>query len=280
MNKINPNSIYIQKSPDEVLRGYWLKKQKENHRFSIRAWAKHLGFKTHSHLHQMIHGKRLIPKKYVSVLCDNMGLNLEESQYFNLLVDLQRSKSEEEKIFFLKKLKDLRGNDSLDFRIIDEFQMLSNPLHFLLLEILSLSSEPQPVIKLKNRLRFNYSLLEIREAIEVLQKLNIITKDENNHFSRTSEHFYTKNDIPNKSIQLFHQNCSKLAQIAVQEQEQEIREFNGTTFNIKRERINEAKIAIREFREEFIRKYSSDQYQGDQTYHLNMNFFAVTKDPS
>ena len=70
----------------------------------MRAWAKSLEIKSHSQLHQMLYGKRTIPKKYLHNIVKNLKLNKDESEYFETLIDIQKAKDHSEKNFYLEKI--------------------------------------------------------------------------------------------------------------------------------------------------------------------------------
>lgn len=270
--------IYSYKDPALFLRDHWLIKKKRNPSFSIRAWAKSLGITSHSQLHQMIYGKRAIPKKYLSNLVKNLNLTNGEIEYLEALIDIQKAKSDEEKSFYLNKILSKKKQLKVVFHEIESFDLVKNPLHFFILEIFQLKDRTFTVEKIKDMLQFDYSTAEIKRAIDTLLKLKLATKISENEYAKIPNSIFTQNDVPSAAVREYHKNLSELSKVAIENQHVSEREFNAMSFNIKKENLADAKRAIREFREQFVEKFCAMESEGDQTYHLNVNFFAVTKD--
>jgi len=277
MNTLRQIDIFSYTDPSLYLRDQWLLKKKKNGNFSIRAWAFNLGIKSHSQLHQMLYAKRSIPKKYIPCLIKNLALTKKESDYFELLLDIQQAKTNEEKSFHLDKIKAIPRKDKIVFEEIEHYEMIKNPLHFFLLEMIELENQILPIEKIKEQLCFPYSLAEIKRALETLMRLGLITEFSPGKYQKTENHFYTKNDIPSMAIREHHKEMANLSKIAIDTQDVSEREFNATTFNIDPADLPRAKELIREFREKFMSELSQTPQKNKSTYQFNMNFFAVTK---
>ncbi|MGE3608749.1 MAG: TIGR02147 family protein [Bacteriovoracaceae bacterium] len=274
----NQIDIYSYKDPALFLRDHWLLKKKKNPSFSIRAWSKSLGITSHSQLHQMIYGKRAIPKKYLSNLVKNLQLNNGQVEYLEALIDIQKAKSEEEKSFYLNKILSKRKQLKVVFHEIEQFDLVKNPLHFFILEMFQLKNQNLTVDQIKEHLQFEYSTAEIKRAIDTLLKLGIASKISENEYTKIPNNIFNQSEVPNAAIREYHKNLADLTKVAIEKQDLNEREFNAVTFNIKKETLSEAKKAIREFREQFVDKFCAMESEGDQTYHLNVNFFAITKE--
>lgn len=270
--------IFLYNDPALFLRDHWLMKKKKNSSFSIRAWAKLLGISSHSQLHQMIYGKRAIPKKYLQPLATHLGLNQTEAEYLENLINIHRSKDESEKSFYHKKIITKRKKMKVAFHEIENFDLVKNPLHFFILEMFLLKGRKFSPEKIRDMLMFDYSLQEIKRAIDTLINLKLAVRISENEYAKLPDTIFTKSDVPSAALREYHKNLAEHAKQAVEVQPPLEREYNAVTFNIKKEDMPEAKEMIRQFRQEFVDRFIAMDTTGDRTYHLNINFFAVTKD--
>ncbi|TGD47962.1 TIGR02147 family protein [Halobacteriovorax sp. Y22] len=255
------------------LRDTWLKKKENNPNFSIRSWANNLGIKSHTQLHQVLNGKRNLPSKYIISIAKNLKLTTSEADYFEKLVKLQAAKSEEERLFYLQSIQ--KNNESIEVYEVDSYELIRSPLNFFILELFCLIDGQLTPLKIQKSLIHHYPLNEIRKSVELLTKLKmLIVKD--GSYRKAHGTVFTANDIPNLAKQEYHKNIAELAKEAVSKQAPLEREFSGFTFGIKAENLPQAKEELRKFRAEFSQKFIEKDFEGNQLYHLAINFFAIS----
>lgn len=271
-------SIYSYNDPALFLRDHWLKKKQKNPQFSIRAWAKSMNMTSHSLLHQMLYGTRSIPKKYLQTIVKSLELGPKEVEYLENLINIQKAKTVDEKSFYLEKIKYQHKESSAVFKEVENFEMVRNPLHFFILEVVSLKKRSLNVELIKKRLNFNYTTEEIHRALDTLINLGLMVKVGQDEYAKVHKTLFTKNDVPSRALKDYHKKMADLGKIAIDEQDVNAREFSGMTFNINKSDMNTAKAMLREFREKFVERFETRECEGDQTYHLQMNFFGITKD--
>lgn len=272
-------SIFNYNDPSLFMRDHWLEKKEKNENFSIRAWAQNLGIKSHSQLHEMIYGKRAIPKKYIPVIIKSLKLSKKESIYFESLLSIQQSKSVEEKTFHYEKIRAFAKNisEQIVFEQIENYEIIKSPLHFYLLEILERVDSEFTVDEIQAMLYFNFSKLEIKRSVDILLRHGLLLKSETGTFKKSQKHFFTTVDIPSEAIREHHKQIADLAKMALEVQDVQQREFNSTAFNIDVKDIPRAKEFIREFRESFLNEFSNSSKTTNSTYQFSMNLFAITK---
>jgi len=251
-------------------------KKKINENFSIRAWAMQLGMKSHGPLYAMMKGKRSIPKKFVPILIKNLKLGNKEAKFFELLVDLSRSKSVEEKEYYLEKLKSLSPKQLREVSDIEAYKYITEPLHIIIAEMVELEEFKDSLGWIKNRLRINVNLRDIEEILERLISLGIL-KREGSSFKKQVQHIYTAQEVMNKAVQEYHKKMGALAIEQVSQQDIMAREFNAISFNINPKSMPKIKEQIREFSDQLVQNFESKSKKGKETYHLNVQFFGLTK---
>lgn len=269
-------SIYDFLDPSEFLKEALEEKKKNNSSFSLRSWAYQLGMKSHGPLHAMLNGQRSIPKKYVPLFLRSLKLEKREAKFFEILVDLQRAKSVEEKDLYLEKLKQLSPKELREVDDIEAYKYITEPIHIILAEMTELKSFSNSLGWIKKHLRPNVNLKDLDIILERLINLGILKK-EKSKLKKQIQHIYTAKEIMSKAVQEYHKRMSQLAIEQISKQKIEDREFNAISFNIKKENLPKIKEFIREFSDQMIQEFEADSGQGDETYHLNIQLFSLTK---
>lgn len=268
-------AIYDYLDPASFLKDALEEKKKVNSSFSLRSWALRLGMKSHGPLHAMLSNQRNIPKKYVPLLIKSLGLDKKEAKFFELLVDLQRAKSIEEKEVYLERLKLLSPKELREVNDIDAYKYITEPLHIIVAEMTMLPKFKNSLGWIKSHLRPNINLNDLENIIERLLSLGILKKGKNNKLIKQVAHIYTAKEIMSKAVQEYHKKMGALAIEEISKQDIDQREFNAISFNIKKNDLPKIKEAIREFSDSLVQDFESET--GDETYHLNIQFFSLTK---
>ena len=55
------------------------------------------------------------------------------------------------------------------------------------------------------------------------------------------------------------------------------REYNSMSFNIKEDKVAEAKLRLREFVQDFISEFQANPDESELTYQINNQFFKLDK---
>lgn len=101
-------NIYTYTKPEVYLKDMLAAKKQKNPQFSLRAWARLLGMKTHTPLQLMLASKRPIPKKYIPLFGKSLTLSEEEVIYLEAMIDHQRARTEAAKTEKLAKMNAIR----------------------------------------------------------------------------------------------------------------------------------------------------------------------------
>lgn len=270
-------SIYNYSCPSTYLKDRWEEKKTKNPSFSMRAWARSLGFTSNSPLSLMLNGKRPIPQKYIPKFIDSLDLSPQEGMYLETLVCYSREKTIEGKDFYLRRLRGLSPAGEVQMNEVETFKYLGNPLCTIIFEMIDLSNFKSDLKWIQSRLATKKTLEEIKSAIDTLFRLDLLTKDINGEFIKTNRNITNRADIADIGSQTYHQNVSELAKEAVVSQPVLNREFNGFSFNMKVEEMNKAKLAIREFINSFAAQFEAESGCGEETYQFNTQFFKLTQ---
>ena len=267
--------IYRQLNVSTLLGDKLKEKKKSNPSFSIRAWSKSLGLSSHGSLGQILAGNRGLPKKYLPAVIKSLNLSKREAKYLEILVDLEKAKSQEEKDYFYHQLKQARPvKRDVHIMEIENYKFFENPLHSIIRTLMDRPDFDSTPEWIKKNICFETSITEINEVIERLINVGGV-REENGGLIKEKKAIRNQADIPSSGVQEFHRKMRLLASEQIKKQTVEQREYNSFSFNIKKDKVNEAKLRLREMMNEFIEEFQAPSQTSDLTYQVNSQFFAI-----
>lgn len=269
-------SIFDFQEPSSYLKEVMKVKKKRNDRFTVRSLSMQLGHKYHNAINEMINGKRKVPKSLVPQFIKTLDLSTTEGLYFDVMVDLQKSKTPEEIGLHSERLQSLKPRKKITVAELENFRRIKNPLHIYVAELAlrpDFSTDPAWI---KSQLKVQTTEFEISEVLERLFMLDILREDVNGKIHRMSPNLVSLTDVHSTAVKEYHQVVMEYAKEALYAQDLNEREFQATAFNILPQNMTDAKKDIRDFVNQFIAKYESN-VGSEKLYQLNMQFFGVSK---
>lgn len=100
--------IFFYEDPIVFLNSHFREKQKRNPKFSLRAWARQMGYQNPSLLFQVLKGERRLKMDLALKLAANLQLKGKALRYFELIVLARTCQSDTERRVFESMLAKLR----------------------------------------------------------------------------------------------------------------------------------------------------------------------------
>ncbi len=237
----------------------------------------------HTLLILILQGKRSLTLKQVPYLAKGLQLSTPERLYFQALIQLENTKSDEEKDLMKSWLQDLNPGVEYKVKEVDEFLIVSHWIHMAILAFAFSGQGLRSVEQIICRFESKLSRLEIYSAFERLKDLGFLTWSEKEQsFLATFQRLTTRDDVQNKGAREYHKQVAQLAIKAVETQNPIDREFQSFAINVPVDKIPVLKEMMRRFRsqvEEELRDQSSPTPSGDELYQMNLQFFRLTDEP-
>jgi uncharacterized protein (TIGR02147 family) len=256
--------------------------KKDNAAYSFRSMSNKLKKISHSHLYQVFSGKRKLPIEIADEFSTKiLKLDPIESRYFKALVEVDHHLDTIDENLDVKELeKKLRLLKPRQMKIVEANEVLIRPITLILFEFVQRK-------KFKNIKHINPQVFymeieesQIRESLQLLVDLKMITVDSEGYIHRISDSINTKNDIPSQYVRNYHKQMAGYASNVIEKVEPEHREFQNLILNINKYDLKKSKQLIRSFLDDFTRQMSqeSNVEDRDATYTLNINFFPIVKE--
>lgn len=203
--------------------------QKNNSRFSLRAYAKRIGVSAGA-LSAMLNGKRTITKKMALKFVEKLSLDPQEKS--ELIGSFQKSTLQKKNTIEYLKLT------------TDQFRLIADWEHFAILSLIktkNFQSEPQWIAT-----RLGVSITRVNQALTRLIDLKLVTRNSKGQLSRTKNNFRTSDDIIDFGLRKANDVSLDLARQSLYRDDIKDRDFSSITFAINPNKLAEAKILIRQ----------------------------------
>lgn len=265
MAEVPTPSVFTFEDPREFLNSLLAKKKAANPRFSMRAWAKQLGFANHNHLSMILSKKRKIQAQSATRIRKALNLGESEGRYFELLSLLHSARSEQERQVVTQALSALGSSVKTVVLKADVLQCFSNWKYIAVLELSRCQEFKKTPRWVAKKFAGEIAEAEAEEIIKCLERLKLLGQEG----QRVTPH-----DVPNSSIRKVQLEFLDLAKVALEEHEPPEREFSSFTFRLKEKDLPKAKERIREFRKKFSAEFDSDE--ANQVFQLGIQLFNLT----
>ncbi|OQW51104.1 MAG: hypothetical protein A4S09_10395 [Proteobacteria bacterium SG_bin7] len=248
------NSAQSYKNYRDLLRDELSERTQRNPRYSLRAFARDLGFSA-STLSEVLSGHHSLSPRLLKRLANQLGLS-----------------PKQEKQLSKKRTKNVSKENDI-FLAEEAFQLISNWYHFAILELFNTENFKLDTEKVARLL--DISEWTVKSAIERLQTLNYLKK-EKDEWRLNSPHEHVVTPKPSAAIREFHKQAIQKALESLRPDNLDEREFQTLFLAFPKNRIREAKGMINSFRQEFAKKFRQKNKK-NSLYSLSMQFYEITK---
>jgi uncharacterized protein (TIGR02147 family) len=269
------NKMLIANNYAQILRDEFDKRVQKNSRYSMRAFAKHLGISPAS-LSNILAEKKGLSDRLARSIAKVLDFNSEETDFFCALVNSVDARSKEvreknKKVvtqYLRKKKRIIIGNESADF--------VSEIRNFVLLELLKTSKVKAPLQKTLLTLKpLVVSLKEQQKVINQMIDLGMVEIEDGYYFVK-HENFLVPDRVAIESQKKVHLKALEHAKYAYENEDYNEREFYIIITPLNRAQMDEIKVKIREFADELMYKYGTPS-KADSIYGLCTYLFPLEK---
>jgi uncharacterized protein (TIGR02147 family) len=272
--------IFYYEDPIAFLNSHFRERQKRNPKFSLRAWARQMGYQNPSLLFQVLKGERRLKMDLALKLAANLQLKGKALRYFELIVLARTCQTDTERRVFESMLAKLRPKkfQTLNVLTLDMFTAAAEWYHWAILAMTELADfNPDPAW-IQERLDGELDKRTIKAAWDRLLRVGLMVQREDGRYELATDEdnpIFMQNEIPSEAIRQFHLQMIEKAKLAVTQQTIEERILRSTTISFKRENLPQVHEIINEAHKQLLELASKPD--GEEVYQLNSQFFRLTK---
>jgi uncharacterized protein (TIGR02147 family) len=251
------------------------KRKEQNAHFTYRYIAQHLKLASPGFFNWVISGKRKLPETLIPNLVTLFKLDDLESSYFSLLVRYNHCTEIVEREEFFEKLSVLKKKHTA-CRLTSEQHELFSKWHYLAIhELLHIYTFKDDYRALASALCPKIRINEAREAIEKLEKLGFITRDENGFFKPVETVLSTGGVWESElitNLQVYLADLGKNSILTLPKKERNISNVTVCLSEKSKTKIVKEIIALRQ---RILALSESDQ-EADTVYQCNFHIFPIS----
>lgn len=247
------------KTPADFIRLDYDRRKKVNTRFSLRAYAKHLDLSI-GRLSELLNGKSPLTLARAKKIAPLLRLSKEELDFFWGVVQNDHLNLNEENLSDSEKLI-----SETEFSHISDWEYFACMALF---ETKSFSSKHEWISK---KLKMPRSRLET--VLNHLLREGYITK-ENDTYKSNFNKVFAKSNVPSKILQNANVERMQKSILEFATTEFNQRDVTSLTFPVDVQKIPEAKILIKQFKENMIKLLQTEKTT--EVYFLNIQLFPIS----
>ncbi len=269
---MNPITAYTDYR--KYLKDYILEKKKSGY-VSNRWFAKKVGVNSSSWLTTILQGKKGLSKITANKISSALNHNRTEALYFENLVFFNQAKTREEQNLYYNEIASIRGTLKIETVDEDKFEFYSKWYHSVIRSIVGLIDFKDDFKTLAKSLSPAITESEAKKSVNLLERLKLIEKKEDNSYKLTSVAISAAEVIQSLAITNFQQETMKLAWEALDRFPKEKRDITTLTLGVSEKGFQEIKKEIVEFRNK-VSKIAINDEPADWVYQLNLQYFPMS----
>lgn len=253
---------------------YRFRKQTEKG-FSYEAWARELGIKTKSFLHQIVLGQRAITPETLTIFLSKLKLSDLEKEYFKYLVHYSKAESQEEKNLYGQKLVSMIKSHYQQEEISHYYEFLATTLLPKLQTLLSFKDIDRRADGVAKLLKI--SSAEAAGALEKLKELGLAQTDEHGQWESQAKAFKVPDELGSSVVLQYHEQSLQEA-IQAMTFTPDLRRYKSLLMPLKQSEFQSFLEELQNFVRQSLNKYDVDNLHERRLYQVNFNIYAVSEE--
>ena len=259
------------------LHDYYNEQKALKRNFSYKKFSRDADIAAPSFLFYVIEGKRNLTKSTVVKICNAVGFNREEAEYFECLVFFNQARTIHEKTLYYSQLVEIRKPIDIGQVQKDRWEYYSSWYHSVIREIVTFFNFQDDFNQLGAFLIPPISGQEAKKSIRLLERLGFIEKDNQGLYHQTQNLIQVKTStIDAFVIEKFQMEMLQVVLKAYDKVQVKERMSISTTFSISKESFELFKMRLRDIQNQLMEIARIDD-KPSGAYQLTINLIPVCK---
>jgi uncharacterized protein (TIGR02147 family) len=241
-------TVYGQTDYRQFLREFYAHRKAGERGYSFRIFARQAGFNTPNILKLVMDGQRNLTPESTEKFIIGLSLNAHSADYFRVLVQMNQTSDDAEKIRCYEKLIQLTPHAKKRDLDADSVEYLSHWLYPVLRELILLPSFREDPYWIAQKLCGSASVAQIVSALTFLEKSEFIVRDENGRFVPKDNMVLSSDEVRSLAIRQYHRMLLDQAKERLSDLEKEDREYGALTFLLPQNRFDDLKAKLKDIR--------------------------------
>jgi uncharacterized protein (TIGR02147 family) len=244
--------------------------------FSFRRFSREAGFSSPSVLKSVIDGERNLSEESIQRFARALSLNQSETEFFRNLVLLNQSKEMEDKRYFAQQLLKSRNYRKLNPLKSVRFDYFSKWFYVAIRELVAIDGFNEDPEWIAEALSPPITRAEAADALEALQKLGLIKRNEQGKLEQTDRALGSGDEVDSTSLVEFHRQMITKGSESLERHTGEDREVSSLTFSADMQTAGQIKELVRRFKKE-LSAIVLNTNTAEEVFQFNIQFFPITE---
>ncbi len=255
------------------LNDFWQSTKKEKPYFSIRFIASKVGLNP-GYIIKVMQSKVHLGVKNIPAFADLLKLKDRERKYFEELVYFGREKNEKQIEYRYKRLNAIKG---IQMKTVadNEVEFYQNWYNMAIRSLISIYPfKGNNYKKLASLLTPSITAKQARQSIALLERLNLVKKNESGYYILTEEFISTGAKWMSPIIRNYQKQNIELSAEALSRHDKKNRDISTVTMTFALKHLSELRERTRKYRQELL-NMSSDINDQDSVMQVNIQIFPT-----
>jgi uncharacterized protein (TIGR02147 family) len=267
-------SIFEYLNYRKFLSDAYKERKASNPAFSYRYIGGKIGLNASTFV-RIVQGKRNVTRKHLNAIATVFHLKKQEEKYFELLVQFNQSAGSEDKKMYFEKLLSFKST-KFSFLLKDKYDLFNEWYYIAIRELLVHYSFKDDFEALAQMVKPPIHPREARNAIGLLEKMNLIARDSGGFYKPTDALVTVGEDWQSIAIANFQKTTVRLAESAIDRFKPDERDISTLTVNLSQKKLQTIKEKIRALRKEIMEIENMDR-DNDTVFQINFQIFPMSK---
>lgn len=275
MDKQAKVSVYDYTDSRAFLKDYYDAKKKANSSFSYRSFLKKAGIAAIGIYQDIVSGRHNLSKTLVFKFARAMGLNRNETEYFENIANFNQAKSVEDKNIHFERMMRFYGSKA---HKVDssQYEFYSRWYYSAIRELLSTGDFNDDPALIARSLSPSIRPHEAKKALDVLMKLKLIKKSTKGVYKSQDAVITTGPEVKSLNVANFQREMMGLAREAIDRFPAKHRNISTLTININKADYPAVEAEIVECRKKIL-AMAERSPEPDRVYQVNFQVFPLVK---
>ncbi|MBF0290423.1 MAG: TIGR02147 family protein [SAR324 cluster bacterium] len=261
-----------------LLRDYFDGCRKKSSKYSMRFFAKRLGFGSPNYIQRILAGERKLSENTLDGLIEMLELKGTEQEYFELLVKMEQTKDIKRRNQYFNQISSIRRR-KIKVTTLDEAQYacISSWIHWVIREISFLNGPLENVQWILRHLRVKVSASVITRCLKDLETAGLLMRQNENLKAAMSSINFPE-EVYSLALLNYHQQILEQSIQALHEQSADEREYGAILAATTPEKYQLAKEKMKKFRREMLELLDTQEGEASRVINFSFQLFQVVDD--
>ncbi len=257
------------------LKDFYSERRRKDRKFSIRFFARRAGLRSQNYLKVVMDGRRSLTPRNMPKFVKGLGLDANQAEYFEALVNLNQARDSFERREFLHRLLHLQKKKAAIMLSGRQLEFFSDWYHIVIFEMAcqeNFRPDPQWISR---RLGHKVTVKQVTESLEFMLATGILIKNEQGTVVPVASQIASPVNAIQEQMRKLHRTFMTQGIEALQHEKPEESETGSLTIGLAPEQVPQFISKLKEIQRELNTLFSTSK--GTEIFQLNIQFFKLTK---